>query len=113
MKALLLAFSLILSPQVFSGQRSSPAFGHFRGVVQDLKGSKIRGAKITVNGEGGLQRKLASNKRGQFELDLPPGSYRILVEKSGFANYELTELDIRPNTAKEFVFKLERRNLQS
>jgi len=36
-----------------------------------------------------------------------------VVEKSGFADYELTNLSIESDAAKEFVFKLERRNRQS
>ena len=114
MKALVLAFTLILSLQVLlSAQSPPPPVGHFKGVVQDLRGSKIGEARITVNGEDGWLRKLASNKRGEFELDLPSGTYRIVVEKSGFADYELTNLSIESDAAKEFVFKLERRNRQS
>ena len=112
MNAAVLAFSLVLASQVFLSQ-SSPALGHFRGVVQDVKGSKIREARITVTGEAGFQKRFVSNKKGQFELYLLPGIYRILVEKSGFANYELTHLEIKSNASEEFVFKLERRNPQS
>ena|SRR5215470_18076528 len=113
MKALVLAFSLIMSSQLSSAQSSSPALGHFSGVIQDLKGSKIREARVTVNGVAGFQQKLVSNKRGQFQIDLPPGTYRILVEKSGFASFELTDLEIEPNSTKECIFKLERPNRQS
>jgi len=39
--------------------------------------------------------------------------FRILVEKSGFARYELTNLEMSPNEQAAFTFRLERRNRQS
>ena len=89
MKAILLVatFASIILVQ------SPSTVGHFKGIVRDVKGSRINEASITVEGTDFHQR-LRSKRSGRFELDLPPGTYRITVEKSGFANYELTELVI-------------------
>ena len=96
---------------IFSVQSSS-VLGHFKGTVLDVKGSKVKTARITVE-RNGFIRRLTSTKAGQFEIDLPPGTYRIVVEKFGFARFELTDLEIRPNEQAAFTFRLEPRNRQS
>ena len=108
MQPLLLIFAITA---IFSVQSPS-LLGHFKGAVINVKGSKIKAARITVAGNGFIRR-LTSTKVGKFEIDLPPGTYRILVEKSGFARYELTNLEIRPNEQASFTFRLEPRNRQS
>jgi hypothetical protein len=80
--------------------------GHFRGTVVDVRESRIKDAKVTVDGEG-RQRKLDSNASGEFEIDLTPGIYRITVEKAGFVKFELTNLEIKSNSQRESTFQLE------
>ena len=96
---------LVFTSPVVSG--ISPSLtGQFRGIVVDVKESPIKGAKVTIDGEG-LQRKLESNASGEFEIDLAPGIYRITVEKAGFVKFELTNLEIKSNSEREFTFQLE------
>ena len=92
---LVLVFSSPAVPEI------SPSLdGHFRGIVVDGKEIRI------VDGEG-PQRKLESNASGEFEIDLAPGIYRITVEKAGFVKFELTNIEIRASSKKEFTFQLE------
>jgi hypothetical protein len=68
MRPLVLIFAMTT---IFSVQSPS-VLGHFKGTVLDVKGSKVKAARITVEGNGFIRR-LTSTKAGQFEIDLPPG----------------------------------------
>src|SRR6266849_5143957 len=61
--------------------------GALRGVVQDTRGGRVPAAKIVVQAaESSLQREASSDTRGEFRLDdLLPGTYRLRVIASGFA----------------------------
>src|SRR5713226_3098315 len=61
--------------------------GALRGVVQDSNGGRVPAAKIIVQAaESSLQREIASDSRGEFRIgDLLPGTYRVKVQASGFA----------------------------
>src|SRR5216683_2746642 len=62
--------------------------GALRGVVQDSNGGRVPAAKIFVHAtESSFQREIASDSRGEFRVgDLLPGTYRVKVQASGFAN---------------------------
>jgi uncharacterized membrane protein len=92
--------------------QSQSRIGHFRGVVTDVKGSAIKEALVIVEGPNSKQT-LRTNRLGHFEVELSPGTYAITIEKSGFANYQLTNLKIESTETREFTFRLERRNRQS
>src|SRR6267378_1633619 len=61
--------------------------GALRGVVQDSNGGRVPAAKIFVHAtESSFQREIASDSRGEFRVgDLLPGTYRVKVQASGFA----------------------------
>jgi Carboxypeptidase regulatory-like domain len=69
------------------------------GTVFDKSRAAIAGAKVTlVNAAQGLQRDTVTASTGEFEfLALPPGSYSLRVEKSGFNKYEQTSLQLLVN----------------
>ena len=102
----------IIIVTAIAGAQSSASVGHFKGAVIDEKGTPVKGAKILVEGSN-LKRTLRSDRLGQFEVDLAPGTYRITIRKSGFADYQLTDLDIELDRSREFAFRLELRNPQS
>jgi len=81
----LIAFlSLLLLP--FESSAQNPR-GTLRGTVEDASGGRIASAKIVVQAaESTLQRKAASDDRGEFRIDdLVPGTYRIIATANGFA----------------------------
>lgn len=56
------------------------------GVVTDSSGARVPGAKITATGVNtGSSRDVLSNAEGYYTIPLlPPGGYRLTVEKEGF-----------------------------
>src|SRR5271157_1541507 len=70
--------------------------GAISGVVRDPSGGAVPGAKVTVtNTETGLARQIESNDAGQFMAPvLPPGRYKLLVGKEGFAQLETSDIDV-------------------
>jgi hypothetical protein len=80
--------------------------GTFTGVIVNVKGKRVRGTSVTITGVG-LPRSVTPNRDGYFELQLPPGTYKITVKKTGFATYSLTELEIKSGGTYSHVFRLE------
>jgi Carboxypeptidase regulatory-like domain len=72
-----------------------------RGSVLDRSGAAIAGAKITITNNGqALQRKTESDNSGEYKfLALPPGTYTLSVEKSGFRRFERTSMDLLVDVA--------------
>jgi len=75
---------LLLLPAMFVAAQTPT--GQFTGQVNDPSGSSIAGAKITTtNVATGVSRDTVSNETGNYTVPLlPPGSYRIEVQKDGF-----------------------------
>ncbi len=80
-----------------------------QGSVTDQTGATINGAKITLsNLQTGLHRETTSNATGEYEfLSLPPGTYALVVEMSGFRRYEQTSLQLLVNTPTTSNVKME------
>ena len=77
--------------------------GMITGTVMDGHGGVVPEAKVTVINEsqGTVFRELQTNAGGTFVVTpVPPGSYTIAVEKSGFKKYTRTEVRL---TATERV----------
>ncbi len=64
----------------------SPTTGQITGVVRDASGAVVSDAKVTLTSAAGVQREGASDANGHFTFALlPPGAYRVEVEKAGFS----------------------------
>lgn len=61
--------------------------GSLRGTVQDATGARVTAAKIVMQAlDSSIRREATTEDRGEFRLDdLLPGSYRITVSATGFA----------------------------
>jgi TonB-dependent receptor len=84
---LMSVFTLLLtmSPQPLKAQTQT---GSVVGTVQDVGGSILVSAKITVQPTG---RQAATNDQGQFRIaDLPPGDYTVAISYVGFAPSTVT-----------------------
>jgi Carboxypeptidase regulatory-like domain/TonB dependent receptor len=81
--------------------------GDLRGVVQDTTGGRVALAKITVQaGESPLERKTATNSRGEFRVgELLPGSYRVVVRAQGFAG-AISEVRIAVSSTTDITVSL-------
>jgi hypothetical protein len=73
------------------------------GTVQDLTGAAIPEAQITItNTENGIARNAVSATDGSYTVpNLPPGTYRLEVKKSGFAAYLQSGIVLQVNTNPE------------
>lgn len=78
----------------------SPVFaqetGSVKGKVRTESGDSIAGAKITVRLDGRDLKTATSDRKGEFRIsELPPGSYNLLFEKTGFSSGVLYNVEIR------------------
>ena len=87
---LLLAFAAVA--QIQNGQ--------FSGVVTDPSGAAIPNAKVTVtNTATNLSVSTTSNQTGAFTLkELPPGTYKMTAEASGFRTVTNTNVTLNAGT---------------
>src|ERR1700682_2584981 len=88
-RVLLITLLLSLSATVLHAQVTS---GTISGTVKDSSGASVSGAKVTVtSSEIGLTRVATSSDEGAFVFpNLPPGTYKISVEATGFNKSEST-----------------------
>ena len=79
------------------------------GRVSDTTGALIPGVPITVtNVATGVDRKTATNESGYYAVPLlPPGSYRITVEQSGFRAINRSGIILEVDQKAEIDFALE------
>lgn len=79
------SFLLLIPASCVPAQNSR---GSLRGVVQDASGAVIPNARVIVQAaESSLERKVATNERGEFRIEeLPPATYHVVVKALGFAD---------------------------
>ena len=77
-----LAFAALIAVSAHSQATAS-----LRGIVTDPTGAVIPEATVTIKSlENGSSRKTASDINGEYSfLEVAPGDYTLLAEKSGFA----------------------------
>src|ERR1700682_921953 len=92
-RVLLITLLLSLSATVLHAQVTS---GTISGTVKDSSGASVSGAKVTVtSSEIGLTRVATSSDEGAFVFpNLPPGTYKISVEATGFNKSESTGIGL-------------------
>lgn len=90
--AALAALTFALALSVFA--QSQATTGNIEGRVLDPQEAAVPGATVTaINQQTGLERTAASNSEGQFNLILlPPGSYTVRTNGSGFAQSEIRDV---------------------
>lgn len=75
--------------------------GTISGTVRDQSGAVIPAATVTaLNTRTGVKQSATTDSRGFYSFpELPIGDYQILIQKSGFKQYQQTQLVIDINTA--------------
>jgi|HubBroStandDraft_6_1064221.scaffolds.fasta_scaffold05832_2 hypothetical protein len=70
-----------------------------RGVVSDKTGATVANAKVTLTNVGqALKREATTTNTGEYEfLALPPGTYALTVELTGFRRFEQKNLELLVN----------------
>lgn len=87
---LLWSFSLCLFGLLASLAHAQTPTGIIAGAVTDQAGAPVGSARINiVNRDGRLTRNLISSNEGNYSAAaLPPGSYKVIVEATGFSPLE-------------------------
>src|SRR5712692_11098865 len=77
-----------------------------KGTVTDATGATVAGAKVVVKSAAlGIERTTETNTEGEYEVPaLPPGSYEVQVQKSGFGTQVAKDvvLQVSQNTLQNF-----------
>jgi outer membrane receptor protein involved in Fe transport len=91
---LILALGVMLSAVLVMGQSSTT--GSVEGLVSDPNGAAVKGATVTVTSPNLISPKTTTTgDDGRYQiLALPPGSYKIAIEASGFGKYETSDVAI-------------------
>lgn len=88
-------FAIALATCAFA--QSGAGLGSISGIVQDASGAVIPGATVVVSNESkGVRRALETTSSGAFTAPalIPDAGYKVTVSKSGFSNYEATNITV-------------------
>ena len=79
----IIVLSVLAAVVCVAQQRNSPESqnnnGKIQGVLLDINDARIVGARIIIE-SGQLKRQLRSRNEGDFEIQVPAGTYQIKVE---------------------------------
>jgi len=91
---MLTGLALLLGAQWAWAQTATT--GQITGVVTDATGAAIPGAKVTLTSEAGVTREAATGAEGHYRfVMLPPGTYKLTVEATGFKSRTLEDASVR------------------
>jgi len=93
---------------------SAPVFAQastvatLRGHVEDPSGAVLPGATVTVTNQGTKAPTVAvTDDRGQYLVQVFPGTYDLKVELSGFKTYQQNNLSLSPSDSRGIDVRLE------
>jgi len=93
-RILLLAICVLVGAGLAQAQTATT--GQILGTVYDPQGAVVVGAKVTLAREGGIERQVVADERGEFRFALlPPGNYKLTVEAPGFQPFSLESVTVR------------------
>src|SRR5437763_9243693 len=101
--------SLLLMVPAMLVAQSQATTGTIEGNTFDQTGAVLPGATLTIrNPATGVVRIVASDEKGYFRAPLlPPGSYQVTAELSGFARLQRTGLTLSIGQAVNISLKLQ------
>src|SRR5262249_56796526 len=102
------ALSLWMLALLFTAAAFGQTTASIKGNITDPAGAAVAGGKITVKGVG-IDRSTQTNGNGDYEVPaLPPGTYTVQVEASGF-QAQLAKnvvLEVSTNIVQNFSLKV-------
>jgi outer membrane receptor protein involved in Fe transport len=89
-KVFMFVLALTLAVLATSAMAQTSTTGSIEGLVTDPNGASVRGATVTVTSSTLISpQSTTTGDDGRFQiLNLPPGSYKVTVEASGFGKFE-------------------------
>jgi hypothetical protein len=97
---LVIAFSLLVGS--FPVRSQQPLVGSIQGVVKDQRGAPLSYASLTTTNLDSVEpdssrQTTGADKEGNYQfVEVPPGRYSILVQESGFQDYTVALVTVRP-----------------
>ena len=106
LKLLPFLFAVIFLSNVAASAQTTTAT--LTGSVTDEKEAVVPGATVKViNTEIGFERTATTNDNGTFTVALlPPATYRVTVERGGFAPFEVTDVVLNGNDQRALNIRL-------
>lgn len=104
-----LLLALVPAPSAVTGQNLLPVHAQksqtskIIGLVLDANNARIVSARIKIE-NAQFSREVQSGEEGDFEFELPAGTYQITVEKDGFHRFEL--LNFRAKAKSRELLKI-------
>ena len=106
----IILLSILATVTCVGQQRTSPnaqkTNGKIQGVLLDINDARIVGARVIIE-NGKLKRELTSADEGNFEIELPAGSYQIRVEANGFRKFELSPFKVKAGVTEMINIHME------
>jgi Carboxypeptidase regulatory-like domain len=87
--------------------------GSLLGTITDSSGAAVPNAKVTItDANTGIGRTSNTNESGNFSfVDLPPGTYKVATEQTGFKRAERSGVDVIVNTTVRVDLALQPGNI--
>jgi Carboxypeptidase regulatory-like domain len=80
--------------------------GKIKGLILDANGARVARAVVRIE-NAKLKREVKSGAEGNFEVELPSGVYRIVIQAHGFRKFEYSPLNVKPNMSELINIHLE------
>jgi hypothetical protein len=100
------------SPIVAQAQPAAPAAASsITGTLRTPAGAPVSGAVVTATGPTRLTA--TTDAAGTFSLAVPPGEYRVVVTKPGYATASTSDVIVAPGTSVPLTVTIAEQNLTS
>lgn len=108
-KFILFVVACLFSTLYFTGAYAQSGASSIRGTVVDQEERPLAGANVTItNADKNFSRTLTTNDSGAYLFTaVPPGTYRLEVESSGFKKASVSEVVAQVDTPANLDIKLE------
>src|SRR5579864_7497613 len=104
-RAVVLLFGLLAASVIGFSQSTS----QLRGTITDPQSAAISTARVTLSSTGtGFNRQTLTNASGEYQfLQVPPGTYKVVVEMAGFTPLTRTDIQLLVNTPTTLDLRME------